>query len=370
MIMFCSQCGAENADAAELCVQCGRSLIAAVPVAAAAPAEAPPVFASFWIRVGAAVIDTIIVAGSLMLLSFVGLFSLLAPPLALFTSPLYFVASFIGPWLYTALFESSAMQATPGKKAIGIKVTDLQGNRISFGRATGRHFAEWITGMTFFVGYVMVTFTQKRQSLHDMIAETVVVAAGTEPAQVAAAPAAKPMSPWGIAGIFLLAFLPFFAILGIVAAIAIPAYQDYTVRSQVTEGIAIASDFKNEVALYAAENGHWPADLAEAGLAEEAERRVDGSRYLESLDIAHGTITLTYGKAGHERIRNKRLSFRPYVTEGGDVGWLCGRAAEPGDAYYDVDDGGQPSEPGITSLPDKHLPSSCRAGALNMDDVI
>ena len=368
--MFCSQCGAENADSAEVCVQCGRSLSAAVPIAAAVPAAGPTVFSSFWIRVGAAVIDTIIIAGSLMLLSFVGLFSVLAPPLALFTSPLYFVASFIGPWLYTALFESSAMQATPGKKAIGVKVTDLQGNRISFGRATGRHFAEWITGMTFFVGYVMVTFTQKRQSLHDMIAGTVVVAAGTEPAQVATAPPAKPMSPWGIAGIFLLAFLPFFAILGIIAAIAMPAYQDYTVRAQVTEGMVIANDFKNEVAMFAEENRRWPENLEDAGLAEEAARRVDGSRYLEVIDISNGTITITYGKDGHQRIQRKRLSFRPYVTDAGDVQWLCGRAAEPPDAYFDLEDGGQQSDPGITSLADKQLPSSCRAGALDMEEVI
>ena len=130
------------------------------------------------------------------------------PPLMVLLLVLVWVTSIVGPWLYTALFESSAMQATPGKKAIGLKVTDLQGNRISFGRATGRYFAEWITGMTLFVGYVMVAFTQKRQTLHDMIAGTVVVATGTEPAQVAGAPPAKPMSPWGIVGIFLLALVP------------------------------------------------------------------------------------------------------------------------------------------------------------------
>lgn len=364
--MYCSQCGAENADSAESCAQCGRSMTAPPPVAAAV-AEGPSVFASFWIRVGATLIDNVIVIGSLLLLVFVSVLSALLPPLMFLLLILVWIASFVGPWLYAALFESSTMQATPGKKAIGLKVTDLQGNRISFGRATGRYFAEYITGMTFLVGYVMVAFTQKRQSLHDMIAGTVVVAAGTEPAAVAASPPARPMSPWGIAGIFLLAFIPIF---GIIAAIAIPAYQDYTVRAQVAEGMVIAQDFKDEVTLFAEENGRWPADLAEGGLTEDAERRVDGSRYLESLDLAHGTITLTYGKAGHERIQRKRLSFRPYVTEGGDVGWLCGRAAEPDDAYYDFEEGGRPSEPGITSLPDKHLPSGCRAGAFGADEII
>ena len=329
--------------------------------------EGPAVFAGFWIRVGATLIDNVIVIGSLLLLVFVSALSALLPPLMVLLLVLVWIASFVGPWLYAALFESSAMQATPGKKAIGLKVTDLQGNRISFGRATGRYFAEWITGMTFFVGYVMVAFTQKRQSLHDMIAGTVVVAAATEPAAVAASPPAKPMSPWGIAGIFLLAFVPLF---GILAAIAIPAYQDYTVRTQVTEGVVIANEFKNEVMLFAEENGRWPSDLAEAGLAEEADRRVDGARYLESLEIAHGTLTLTYGKSGHAAIQRKRLSFRPYVTEGGEVDWLCGRAAEPDDAYFDLEEGGRPSEPGVSSLPDKHLPSSCRAGAFDSEDML
>jgi hypothetical protein len=277
------------------------------------------------------------------------------------------IASFIGPWLYAALFESSAMQATPGKKAIGLKVTDLQGNRISFGRATGRYFAEWITGMTLFVGYVMVAFTQKRQSLHDMIAGTVVVPAGAEPAEIVNAPPAKPMSPWGIAGIFLLAFVP---ILGIIAAIAIPAYADYTIRAQVMEGIVIAQDFQDEVALFVGENGRWPADLADAALESDAERRVDESHYLEGLDLSNGTITLTFGKSGDKRLQRKRLSMRPYVSEDGDVQWLCGRAAEPPDAYFDLEDGGPESDRGITSLPDKHLPAHCRAGALDMSEVI
>ena len=70
--MFCSQCGAENADSAEVCAQCGQSLTAPPPAPAAVPADGPTVFASFWIRVGAALIDYVIVAGSLLLLVFIG----------------------------------------------------------------------------------------------------------------------------------------------------------------------------------------------------------------------------------------------------------------------------------------------------------
>jgi len=365
--MFCSQCGAENADSAELCAQCGQSLTAPPPAPVAGPVDGPTVFASFWIRVSASLIDSVIIAGSMLLLVIVAALSALVPPLMVLLLALVWIASIVGPWLYTALFESSAMQATPGKKAIGLKVTDLQGNRISFGRATGRHFAEWITGMTFFVGYVMVAFTQKRQSLHDMIAGTVVVASSAEPGQVVSAPPAKPMSPWGIAGIFLLAFVPIF---GILAAIAIPAYHDFTVRAQVMEGIVIAEDFKDAVTLFVVDNGRWPADLADAALEADADRRVGSARYVENLDISNGTITLTFGKAADERMQRKRLSMRPYVNDDGEVLWLCGRAEEPPHAYFDLEDGGKPSDRGITSLPDKHLPADCRAGAIGLEGII
>jgi uncharacterized RDD family membrane protein YckC len=78
-------------------------------------------------------------------------------------------------WLYYALMESSSKQATLGKLALGIVVTDLNGNRISFGRATGRYFGKIVSGMIFAIGYIMAGFTEKKQALHDMIASCLVV---------------------------------------------------------------------------------------------------------------------------------------------------------------------------------------------------
>jgi len=78
-------------------------------------------------------------------------------------------------WLYFAKMESSEKQATIGKKAMGIYVTDLNGQRLTFGRASGRFFGKIVTGMIpFFIGYFMAGFTEKRQALHDMIAGTLV----------------------------------------------------------------------------------------------------------------------------------------------------------------------------------------------------
>jgi uncharacterized RDD family membrane protein YckC len=78
-------------------------------------------------------------------------------------------------WLYFAVMESSGWQATLGKRALGMVVTNLAGNRISFGRATGRLFASFISGIPLMLGYLIQPFTAKRQALHDMISGTLVI---------------------------------------------------------------------------------------------------------------------------------------------------------------------------------------------------
>jgi len=81
---------------------------------------------------------------------------------------------FLG-WLYYSVMESSPTQGTLGKMALGIKVTDLEGNRVEFGKATGRHFGKLVSGILLGLGFVMAAFTQKKQALHDMMANTLVV---------------------------------------------------------------------------------------------------------------------------------------------------------------------------------------------------
>ncbi|WP_250624481.1 RDD family protein [Pinirhizobacter soli] len=78
-------------------------------------------------------------------------------------------------WAYFALCESSAMQGTPGKLAMGIRVTDDEGRRISFLRATGRHFGKFISSFTLCIGFMMAGWTERKQALHDMMASTLVL---------------------------------------------------------------------------------------------------------------------------------------------------------------------------------------------------
>jgi uncharacterized RDD family membrane protein YckC len=82
----------------------------------------------------------------------------------------------IGQWLYYAYLESGEKQATWGKQVLGIYVTDLSGNRVTFARASGRYFARLITGMIpLAIGYIMAGFTERKQALHDMIASCLVL---------------------------------------------------------------------------------------------------------------------------------------------------------------------------------------------------
>ncbi len=85
-----------------------------------------------------------------------------------------FFALILG-WFYYALMESSAHQGTLGKMALGIKVTDMDGQRITFGRASGRYFGKMLSGLTLGIGYMMAGWTQRKQALHDLLADTLVV---------------------------------------------------------------------------------------------------------------------------------------------------------------------------------------------------
>jgi uncharacterized RDD family membrane protein YckC len=139
-------------------------------------------YGGFWIRVVAAIIDFILVRVVVspihLIFGGLGLAGMMsgAPHLglAILGGGVTLIASFFGSWLYEAFMESSSYQATLGKMIFGMKVTDLNGNRISFERATGRHFAKWLSAMVFFIGYIMVGFTERKQGLHDLVAGTLV----------------------------------------------------------------------------------------------------------------------------------------------------------------------------------------------------
>ena len=126
-------------------------------------ASEPIVYAGFWERFGAAFIDGIVLLIPNIFFSFA-----LGPGIG-------DVLSLVTGWLYFALQESGNAQATVGKKAVGLKVVNSEGQKISFGQASGRHFGKIISTLILFVGYLMMLWDEKRQTLHDKMADTYVV---------------------------------------------------------------------------------------------------------------------------------------------------------------------------------------------------
>lgn len=163
---------------------------AAAPVVASAPptAAAPySPYGGFWIRVAAYLLDNIIISAVTTPLVLIFLLPSIIkishaaetnqePPLELFGAIFLVVPLIVaGQWLYEALLTSSSWQGTVGKRVLRLKVTDMAGNRISFGRATGRFFSKIVSRMLMYVGYIMVAFSERKQGLHDMIAGTLVM---------------------------------------------------------------------------------------------------------------------------------------------------------------------------------------------------
>jgi len=150
-------------------------------------------YAGFWLRFVAYIIDDIIMGfvGFLISIPFIG--GIVFSAIGIGENPentenlvkglvgilgsvfgLIVVAVILG-WLYFALMESSKSQATLGKMALGLKVTDLDGDPISFARATGRYFGKIISGMILYIGYILAGLTEKKQALHDIMAACLVV---------------------------------------------------------------------------------------------------------------------------------------------------------------------------------------------------
>lgn len=143
-------------------------------------------YAGFWKRFAAAIIDGIVtgigglvVAGPIIALMILSATSARGEPdVEALGVALDGVANLLGlllGWIYSAAMESSSLQATLGKMALQIKVTDLDGARVSFGKATGRHFAKFVSALLLFAGFVMAAFTAKKQGLHDLMAGCLVV---------------------------------------------------------------------------------------------------------------------------------------------------------------------------------------------------
>lgn len=184
--MYCSKCGSENQNNAHFCYSCGFQLQGNASVTAQAAIR---VNAGFWMRFVAALIDVVAlmvggtIIGYIIALIIGGTVRIVYGPLdavgyeslKTITKIICFIIGIILNWLYFTLLETSLKQATPGKMALGLIVTDLNGDIISSDKANKRYWCKYLSTMILCIGYIMAGFTQKKQALHDIMAGTLVV---------------------------------------------------------------------------------------------------------------------------------------------------------------------------------------------------
>jgi uncharacterized RDD family membrane protein YckC len=388
--MFCAVCGSALLEGQRFCKSCGTAadaLIASGPPPlplqtirpntqvrpplpqspqpaqaqprpdgpSVASSETPTPYAGFWVRAAAYVLDYFIVGFTLgVLVVFGAAVTNLSAGAATSgperTSPYGTLLIFVLLVCYAFLMECSPLQATLGKMIVRIKVTDLKGKRISFRRSFGRWLAHLLDALTLGIGLVMPVFTERRQCLHDIVAGTLVVRQTATPDEVVSAgPAPRVHS--GLVAIAIIAMLLFgpFGI-GMLAAISIPAYQEYTIRAQVASAL-------NDVAQYKAVIAETASNTPLSDISSQTLTALPDvhSPYTDSIKVESGAIFITFGAGANLQIRGQRLALEPGIAAGGDIVWVCGRAKAPAGLIPAIESFQQ-----YTTVADRYLPVGCR----------
>lgn len=295
------------------------------------------VFAGFWRRYLALVVDQLVLLIPLVVLALglglmLGLFEGSGEEAGVFAQLIYFAIYLVVAPLYYALQESSRHQATLGKRALGIKITDLDGNRLSFGKALGRWFAAALSYLTLYIGFLMAAFTQRKQALHDVVAGTLV----TDHWAYTDHPERQKHGLSGCLVALLVVLVAGVPVLAILAAIALPAYQQYMIRAEVAQALVTAEPLKLDVSRFQAEAGRCPSN-GEGTLLDAGSYATDHVSGIEVGPMQEGgrcALQVSLQGMSSGDLDGKRIWLEQDATTGT---WHCSSEVE-----------------------DRNLPSSCR----------
>ncbi|TVR94063.1 MAG: hypothetical protein EA418_11020 [Wenzhouxiangellaceae bacterium] len=253
--------------------------------------------------------------------------------------------------LYHPLFEASRHQATPGKMLLGIIVTDAAGQRLSFAHALGRHLASAITWMTSFLlyfGYWMAGITARKQALHDLIANCLVINRNAEiqlPKDVHYVSGGFPI--WAAVLVGLVLLVP---VTGILAAIAIPAYMHYLARATVATTINETVQQRALIVDHFERLGFIPASQESFG-QDWLESISEGKARVALIDR---TLVITFTERAPMHLQGQTIGMSLHGELGDQLNWHCGLSEGQGRRHS------RHSAADMTSLEARMLPSQCR----------
>lgn len=235
-------------------------------------------------------------------------------------------------YFYYVGMERSKLQATVGKLALGIKVVDADGRRLGWGKASARWAGSLVSYLILYFGFFMAGWTRRKQALHDLMAGTYVVDKWAYTEQ----PGRQKEGVNGavVAVVALVLVGGAVMVLGILAAIAIPAYQDYLDRARITEVVAEGSAQRAAIEEFRYNTDRCPRDPAEAGLAAPTNANI---REMLVVESESGGCDLALVLASSAELKSAANGVL-YLRDNGDGGYWC-----------EAD-----------GVPDKLLPASCR----------
>lgn len=266
-------------------------------------------YAGFWRRFAAAILDFLILILPLAVVSIV--VALITGPKSSATAIADLSMPFV-VWLYFAIMESSRAQATVGKRVFGVRVADLEGDAVSFLRASARFFSKIFSILSLGIGFLAVPFTRRKQALHDVVAGCLVVRRETTTADLKQHGFGQPLTAGRLVALVLAAVLIPAAAAG--SAVAVPLYQDYLVRSKLNDAIEIGRAATFNVTAYMLQHKAMPRSL------EDARATVTSPHLREAVITRNGTIVLTLAI---DKLEGKRVAFVPSTQKQEKIVWTC-----------------------------------------------